>query len=113
MTYEIIENPKTGHVNQDLFKLIQRKLTRLVGSKKFYIGKTGRDPEYRFREHIKKNPKWTKMIVLYSSKSKKYVENLEYHLVYSTYQRNSNCTGGGGGPLSAKHHLNYVYALIQ
>jgi len=100
-------------MNQVLFKTILRTLTRQVGSKKFYIGKTGRDPEYRFREHIKSNPKWKKMIVLYSSKSKRYIEDLEQQLVYATYQRNSNCTGGGGGPLSDKHHSNYVYALIQ
>ncbi len=113
MNYKIIDKSATGHINQDLIKTIKRLLSCHVGSKKFYIGKTGRDPRHRFREHLRENPKkWKKMIILYASKSKKYVEDLECYLVLTTYGKNTNCTGGGGGPLSEKHPINYVYVLI-
>ncbi len=113
MNYKIVDISATGHINQNLIKTIKRLLSCQVGGKKFFIGKTGRDPRDRFREHLRENPKkWKKMILLYASKSKKHVEDLEYYLVYTTYEKNTNCTGGGGGPLSEKHPTNYVYVLI-
>ena len=51
MTYKIIENHATGHLNPPLYKKIERKLIRHVGGIKFYIGKTGRDKVKRFQEH--------------------------------------------------------------
>ena len=51
MTYKIIENHATGHLNPTLYKKIERKLIRHVGGKKFYIGKTGREPALRLQEH--------------------------------------------------------------
>ena len=51
MTYKIIENHATGHLNPPLYKKIERKLISHVGGKKFYIGKTGREPALRFQEH--------------------------------------------------------------
>jgi hypothetical protein len=99
-------------MNPTLSKKIERKLIRHVGGKKFYIGKTGREPALRFQEHLRDNPIWKKMILLYVSKSKKYVEDLEHDLVYATYDINKNKTGGGGGPLSNEHPLNFVYVII-
>lgn len=113
MTYKIIENQMTGHLNPTLIQTIGRKLIRHVGGKKFYIGKTYREPAARFQEHIRNNPVWKKMILLYVSKSKKYVEDLEHELVHATYKFNKNKTGGGGGPLSSEHPFNYVYVLIS
>jgi len=51
MTNKIIQNHATGHLNPTLYKKIERKLIRHVGCKKFYIGKTGREPALRFQEH--------------------------------------------------------------
>ena len=112
MRIRIVQNHATGHLNPTLCKKIGRKLISHVGGKKFYIGKTGRDPVKRFQEHRRDNPIWKKMILLYVSKSKKYVEDLEYALVHSTYDFNKNKTGGGGGPLSNEHPMNFVYVLI-
>ena len=112
MTNKIIQNHATGHMNPTLYKKIERKLIRHVGGKKFYIGKTGREAALRFQEHRRDNPIWKKMILLYVSKSKKYVEDLEHDLVYATYDFNKNKTGGGGGPLSNEHPLNFVYVII-
>ena len=92
MSIKIVHNPATGHLNQGLYTKINRKLTRHIDSKKFYIGKTGRDPEVRLKEHLRNNPHWKKMVVLYCSKSKKYVEDLEHELVHSTYKFNKNKT---------------------
>ena len=112
MTIKIVQKHSTGHLNPTLYKKIERKLISHVGGKKFYIGKTGREPALRFQEHRRDNPIWKKMILLYVSKSKKYVEDLEYALVHSTYDFNKNKTGGGGGPLSNEHPMNFVYVLI-
>jgi hypothetical protein len=101
----------TGHAtDKNIIKIINT-LIRQVGSKKYYIGKTGRDPLLRFNEH-KQQYNWKKMIILYQSKSKNYVEAVEAILVDYTYEYNKNNTGGGGGPLSSKTQFNYVYALI-
>ena len=51
MTITIVQNQATGHFNPTLYKKIDRKLIRHVGGKKFYIGKTGREPALRFQEH--------------------------------------------------------------
>jgi len=51
MTNKIIQNHATGHLNPTLYKKIKRKLIRHVGGKKFYIGKTGREPALRLQEH--------------------------------------------------------------
>jgi len=112
MTITIVQNHATGHLNPTLYKKIERKLMRHVGSREFYIGKTGREPALRFQEHRRDNPIWKKMILLYVSKSKKYVEDLEHDLVYATYDFNKNKTGGGGGPLSNEHPMNFVYVLF-
>ena len=112
MTITIVQNHATGHLNPTLYKKIERKLMRHVGSREFYIGKTGSEPALRFQEHRRDNPIWKKMILLYVSKSKKYVEDLEHDLVYATYDFNKNKTGGGGGPLSNEHPMNFVYVLF-
>ena len=103
----------TGHATDKNINKIKKTLNALisqVGSKKLYIGKTG-DPSGRFNKH-KQQSKWKKMIILYQSKSKNYVEAVEAILVDYTYEYNKNNTGGGGGPLSSKTQFNYVYALI-
>jgi predicted GIY-YIG superfamily endonuclease len=102
----------TGHATDKNINKIKKTLNALirqVGIKKLYIGKTG-DPSGRFNKH--KQNKWKKMIILYQSKSKNYVEEVESILVAYTYEFNKNKTGGGGGPLSSKTQFNYVYALI-
>ncbi len=112
MKNQLYLNPVLGHLNNATYEKVVKKLKRQIGSGDIYIGKTGRDPMERFKEHKKKNSNWKKMIVLYASKSKKYVENLEYDLVYRTFEFNKNKVSGGGGPLSADNKLNYLYVLV-
>jgi hypothetical protein len=101
-----------GHLDSSLYQKIVNKVERCTKNKKFYIGKTGRHPQERFNEHLRQNPKWTKMIVLYQSTSKYYVEALENILVEETFRKNKNKASGGGGPLSKKHKHSFVYVLV-
>jgi hypothetical protein len=113
MKTRILNTPIKGHLNDVVMEKIFRKFLRHIGSGDFYIGKTGRNPEERLKDHKKNNVECSKMIILYSSMSKKYVEAVERNLVFWSYDYNSNRTGGGGGSLSKRDKFNYVYLLVK
>lgn len=107
---EVIYILSSGHANYDMAKKLETKVKRIVKEYKIHkIGITGRAPKERFGEYPSI---YKKMIVIYKSKSEKYVKNLEKYLVYRTWKNNNNKVGGGGGGLSNIVTNNYLYVLV-
>lgn len=105
-------NHETGHPN-----VIAETLNRKVGqylssSMAVTIGITGRDPHERFREHLQKDSKWRRMVIIYSTTSEKNANEIERRLVKKFWNKIQNMRRGGGSSLSFCGD-NYVYILIR
>jgi hypothetical protein len=100
----------TGHINYEMANKLEAQVKRIVKNYKIYkIGITGVIPIERFRKYPST---YKKMIVIYKSKSETYVKILEKYLVDRTWKTNKNKVGGGGGGLSNKTPIYYLYVVV-
>lgn len=85
------------------------------------IGITGRDPQYRFEEHLRGNSSlpanyWDRMVVVYQTRSIRHANTME-KLLIDYYKERLNCKidqkcGGGSYHLMPVGY-NYVYLLLK
>ena len=100
---------QTGRYGQQLLSLRRRIRALTKNSDEFYIGKTN-NPEDRASAHEVANlGRWEEMIVLYETRSAKFVSNMERELIDYFWEDCINPIAGGGGPDGSPPY--YVYIL--
>ena len=98
----------TGHL-RDIIPTMNRSVARYtVLYRKIKIGITN-NPESRFKAHLR-DTNWDKMVVKYSTKSVKYINDLERILIDNHWDYITNQVRGGGGPNGSPPY--YLYILI-
>lgn len=107
---EVEYNYIGGHLNEVLESLNRTIGQYKRGHRTIKIGITGRDPQIRFNEHLKKR-QWSRMVVIYSTSSENYVRTLEKWLVDEHWDDVYNDTGGGGGKITKPGNF-YLYLLL-
>ena len=108
----IIFNHKTGHISDDFKKFIDKQAKTIIKkSGELKIGITGRHPKNRFIEYLDLNEDWKEMIILYKTKSPRYIKDIEKYLIDKNWALIQNQIGGGGGRLSQTG--NYYLYLIK
>lgn len=104
-------NEITGHPSS-----VFESLNRSIGQYKrnhtsIKVGITGRNPQYRFNEHLKVFD-WDRMVVVYETTSHKYANTLENWLVEYHSEDIVNQRTGGGSQLSLEGN-HYLYILLK
>jgi len=94
---------------------IRKKLNRSIGQytryyKKIKIG-ISCNPERRKNEHNISGKGWRKMIILYKTTSKKYIDSLEKEVIDYHWDYVENEVSGGGGQKGVSPY--YLYILIK
>jgi hypothetical protein len=110
MAKKVEYNYLTGHPTI-IYDTLNRKIRAFKGIHKVVkIGITGRDPQFRFNEHLK-NYYWKRMVVIYETSSVNYANKIENWLVNEHWADIVNQRQGGGSYLN-ENGMNYVYVLI-
>ena len=106
---------KTGWPNKIIrnLKLTVTHFTNNSNNKFIKVGITNK-PERRWVEHGRNDYTWSKMVVVYKSKTFEHCQQIERELIEHSWENDElvNEIGGGGGG-KAESEYYYVYVLIH
>lgn len=103
----------TGFPEQVISNL-KRSVTQLANYNSYIKVGITVDPDRRWSEHLRSDPSWNRMLVVYKTTSLRFVRQLEIDLIAHSIDRDEswNLIGGGGGPISRSGE-HYIYILVQ